>query len=117
MNDAPPFLFVTCQVGAERAVKAELARAWPAFRFAFSRPGFLTFKLPADHGLAEDFALGSVFARAYGFSLGSVPEGPPEEMARHVWRLAGERSIERAARVVARCGGGRAPRLRAEPVA
>lgn len=66
------FLFVTCQVGAEGAVKGEIARRWPEFRFSFSRPGFLTFKLPADHGLAEDFDLESVFARAYGFSLGAA---------------------------------------------
>ena len=45
----PSFLFVTCQAGAERAVKAELARRWPDFRLAFSRKGFLTFKLPEEH--------------------------------------------------------------------
>ncbi|MCE5269313.1 MAG: hypothetical protein LLG00_15660 [Planctomycetaceae bacterium] len=69
------FLFVTCQIGAEGAVKTEIGRRWPAFRFAFSRPGFLTFKLPAAHGLAADFDLESVFARAYGFSLGLVKAG------------------------------------------
>ena len=69
----PDFLFLTCQIGAEKAVKEEIARRWAGFRFAFSRPGFLTFKLPPDHGLAEDFDLESVFARAYGFSLGGVP--------------------------------------------
>ena len=50
----PDFLFVTCQIGFERAVKREVAGGWPAFRFAFSQPGFLTFKLPPDHGLADD---------------------------------------------------------------
>ncbi len=35
----PDFLFVTCQIGAEGAVKGELGRRWPGFRFAFSRPG------------------------------------------------------------------------------
>jgi 23S rRNA (cytidine2498-2'-O)-methyltransferase len=68
----PDFLFVTCQIGAEGALKRELARREPVLRLAFSRPGFLTFKLPADHGLTDDFDLGSVFARAYGFSLGQV---------------------------------------------
>ncbi len=68
----PDFLFVTCQIGAEGAVKGELGRRWPEFRFAFSRPGFLTFKLPPGHGLAGDFDLEAVFARAYGFSLGPV---------------------------------------------
>ena len=77
----PDFLFVTCQIGAEQAVKGELARRWPGFRFAFSRPGFLTFKLPDEHGLADDFDLESVFARAYGFSLGSVTGQTSEELA------------------------------------
>src|SRR5271166_1389512 len=66
------FLFVTCQVGAEKAVKGEVAQRWPDFRFAFSRPGFLTFKLPEQTFLAPDFNLSAVFARAYGFSLGKV---------------------------------------------
>jgi 23S rRNA (cytidine2498-2'-O)-methyltransferase len=64
-------LFVTCQVGAEAAVKQELARNWPEFRFAYSRPGFLTFKLPTDF-VSDDFDLNSVFARAYGFTLGKA---------------------------------------------
>jgi 23S rRNA (cytidine2498-2'-O)-methyltransferase len=69
------FVFVTCQVGAERAVKGEVAQRWPEFRFAFSRPGFLTFKLPEQQFLAPDFNLSSVFARSYGFSLGKVSAG------------------------------------------
>jgi 23S rRNA (cytidine2498-2'-O)-methyltransferase len=68
----PKFLFVTCQVGAEVTVKNELARNWPEFRLAYSRPGFLTFKLPAGFEVANDFALDSVFARAHGFTLGKV---------------------------------------------
>ncbi|HEV2972274.1 MAG TPA: SAM-dependent methyltransferase [Pirellulales bacterium] len=40
----PDFIFATCQIGAEPALKAEVARDWPALRFAYSRPGFLTFK-------------------------------------------------------------------------
>jgi 23S rRNA (cytidine2498-2'-O)-methyltransferase len=83
------FLFVTCQVGAEAAVKRELARDWPEFRFAYSRPGFLTFKLPAGHALAEDFDLGSVFARAYGFSLGRVTGVDDAARARAFWELVG----------------------------
>jgi 23S rRNA (cytidine2498-2'-O)-methyltransferase len=66
------FFFATCQVRAEAALKAEISRRWPGFRFSFSRPGFLTFRLPGDHGLALDFDPRSVFARAWGFSLGTV---------------------------------------------
>jgi 23S rRNA (cytidine2498-2'-O)-methyltransferase len=89
------FLFVTCQVGAEKALKEELARHWPAFRLAFSRPGFLTFKLPDGHGLAADFDLESVFARAYGFSLGAISGKTQEELAAAAWNLCKGRTIQR----------------------
>jgi 23S rRNA (cytidine2498-2'-O)-methyltransferase len=76
-------------------VKSELARRWPALRFSYSRPGFLTFKLPPDHSLAADFDLESVFARAYGFSLEKVVGEDLDGMAGDVWRVWGERPIER----------------------
>lgn len=90
----PGFLFTTCQVGAEAALKHELARLWPSFRFAFSRPGFLTFKLPEGHGLADDFDLRSVFARASGFSIGRVSGTNPDELARNAWHLFGSRPAQ-----------------------
>ena len=77
----PSFLFITCQVGAEPAVKHELSLLHPDFRFAYSRPGFLTFKLPPRHGLKDDFELGAVFARAYGFSLGKVEGASVDDLA------------------------------------
>ncbi len=89
------FLFLTCQVGAEPTVKRELARLWPDFRIAYSRPGFLTFKLPAGHALADDFDLGSVFARAYGFSVGKVSGENPAAMAEQVWQTWGDRAVDR----------------------
>jgi 23S rRNA (cytidine2498-2'-O)-methyltransferase len=90
----PNFIFVNCQVGAEAALKAEIARKWPAFRFAFSRPGFLTYKLPTGAALADDFDLHSVFARAYGFSLGKAEGETLEQRAAEVWKLAGEQQFE-----------------------
>lgn len=95
MPDQPQFLFMTCQVGAEPTLKLEMARYRPNFRFAYSRPGFLTFKLPEKHHLAEDFELHSVFARAYGFSLGkvAVDEDPAAAVA-EVWHLAGDRQFK-----------------------
>lgn len=89
------FLFVVCQVGAEKAVREEVTRRWKAFRFAFSRPGFLTFKLPPDHGLDGDFDLESVFARAYGFSLGGVEGQTAEELATEIWQLGKGRTFQR----------------------
>lgn len=90
----PNFIFVTCQRGAEPAIKTELARKWPAFRFAFSRPGFLTFKLPPAAMLADDFDLHSVFARAYGFSLGKVEGETLDQRAAAVWKLAAEQQFD-----------------------
>lgn len=90
MPASPQFLFVTCQVGAEAAVKQELARDWPAFRFAYSRPGFLTFKLPVD-ALPDNFDLRSVFARAHGFTLGKVTGESVEALCRSARDVVGER--------------------------
>ncbi len=93
-HERPAFLFVTCQVGAERALKSEIARLRPGFHFAYSRPGFVTFKLPAEHGLGDDFELNAVFARAHAFSLGEVSAADVAERAAAVWRLGGNRPLE-----------------------
>ncbi|MEN6452371.1 MAG: SAM-dependent methyltransferase [Thermoguttaceae bacterium] len=97
----PDFLFVTCQIGAEGAVKAELGRRWPQFRFAFSRPGFLTFKLPPGNDLPGDFDLDAVFARSYGFSLGAIKadelaaDATPDHLAAATWKAAAGRTYQR----------------------
>ncbi len=91
----PGFIFVTCQIGAETAVKAELARDWPALRLAFSRPGFLTFKIADEIALDERCLLGSVFARAAALSLGKTSADALDERARSVWQIAAERKLDR----------------------
>jgi 23S rRNA (cytidine2498-2'-O)-methyltransferase len=75
-------------VGAESAVKADVGRQWPESRFAFSRPGFLTFKLPAALAETETPPLRSVFARAVGWSLGKVEGASAVELADAAWTLA-----------------------------
>jgi 23S rRNA (cytidine2498-2'-O)-methyltransferase len=87
-------LFATCQVGAEQSRKAEVALLWPLFHFAFSRPGFLTFKLPGDHDLADDFDLKSVFARAHGFSISSLSVADLPAGSQEFWNIAGRRPYE-----------------------
>ncbi|MBN2216192.1 MAG: SAM-dependent methyltransferase [Pirellulales bacterium] len=89
------FLYVTCQVGAERAVKGEMSRRHADARPAFARPGFLTFKLPSSQELADDLKLRCAFARSHGFSLGPVRGTDPESMAAEAWKLVGERSCRR----------------------
>lgn len=83
-SDAPQFLFACCQCGAQATLKQEIQRTWPQLRFAYSRPGFVTFKNVSDQPLPIDLELKSVFARTYGFSLGRVEATDPEELARHV---------------------------------
>jgi 23S rRNA (cytidine2498-2'-O)-methyltransferase len=90
----PSFIFITCQVGAEPAVKNEIARKWPLFRFAYSRPGFITFKIPVGAALADDFDLHSVFARSYGFSLGKVTGESLAEKVEQTWKLAEGREFD-----------------------
>ena len=113
MDEKPRFLFCTCQIGAEKALKGELARRSGELRFAFSRPGFLTFKLPPKMELANDFRLRSVFARSYGFSTGkaeiSIPEADSDssgldspgsgvnidDLATLVWQIAPSMDFQR----------------------
>ena len=95
MIEHPKFVMVTCQVGAESAVKNEVARHWPDFRFAYSRPGFVTFKLPDLYELPDDFKLRSIFARAHAFSLGKATGGDLDELAAQAWRVLGERPVAR----------------------
>ena len=83
MEDSQKFLFFTCQVGAEGVLKAELARLRPEIRFAFSRPGFLTYKVPPRLDLPENFRLRAVFARSYGFAVGKASLAADE-----VWKIA-----------------------------
>jgi 23S rRNA (cytidine2498-2'-O)-methyltransferase len=92
---AAAFLFATCQIGAEGALKEEWKRLLPTARFAYSRPGFLTFKLPADHGLDQALRLPTVFARTWGFSLGKVEAELPEALAEQFWRLAAAERFDR----------------------
>jgi 23S rRNA (cytidine2498-2'-O)-methyltransferase len=83
------FVFVAAQAGAERPLKTEIAREHPDLRFAFSRPGFVTFRSP-DEIAAGERTLRSVFARTWGYSLGNVGGADDVELARDAWRLVAE---------------------------
>ena len=67
-----------CQAGAEASLKSEVQCGWPDFRPAFSRPGFVTFKLPVDVVKLPDYDLRSTFARCWGFSLGMAADNIDE---------------------------------------
>lgn len=95
MADESRFIYATCQVGAEPALKHEMAQRWPDFRFAYSRPGFLTFKIPADTKVYSDFDLDCVFARSAGHSLGKAVAENEDALIEAVWKAWGDRPIRR----------------------
>ncbi len=84
---SPQFLFAVCQRGAELALKREIAAGPIDARPAFSRPGFVTFKLDAPCEKSEQFQLPAVFARTFGFSLGKIQGDRAGVMAQKVWQL------------------------------
>ncbi len=61
-----------------------MARRQPSLRFAFSRPGFVTFRDAED----SQPALRSPFARTWGNSLGKVAGTDTADLARNFWKLA-----------------------------
>mgnify|MGYP002136198309 CR=1 FL=1 len=70
---SPKFYFATCQVGAEKAMKAEILKEFPHLNFAFSRPGFITFKeKEGDH--EEITQTKSIFARLWGTVVGQAKD-------------------------------------------
>ena len=83
----PQFLFAVCQCGAEQALKNEIAAGPIDARPAFSRPGFVTFKLGDEIAEPEQLQLPSTFARTFGFSLGKVQGDSTTELAKAVWSL------------------------------
>jgi 23S rRNA (cytidine2498-2'-O)-methyltransferase len=82
------FIFAATRAGAERALKNELAREHPDLKLAFSRPGFVTFRLPESP--RGELALRSVFARTWGYSLGKAVGTDDVELARAAWKLMAE---------------------------
>ena len=84
----PEFIFTTCQAGAEAVLKQEILREWPTFKLAYSRPGFLTFKVGPDADVSAGFDLRSTFARSYGISFGKVQGASMPERVFHATMLA-----------------------------
>lgn len=66
-TESPNFAFVACSPATVTLCKREIARHQPDWLPAFSRPGFLTWKVPATWG--PQSALNSLFARTWGLSL------------------------------------------------
>lgn len=83
----PQFLYTVCQCGAELALKQEIAAGPAKARPAYSRPGFVTFKLDEPCQNPDQFIFPSTFARAHGFCLGKAIGQSTNELAQQVWDL------------------------------
>lgn len=79
----PDFVFATCLPGLEPAVKLEVARERPELRFAYSRPGLITFK--AQGTVAPGDVPGSTFAHVWGKAIGAARD--PAEAAHQLQYL------------------------------
>ncbi|MEM6330718.1 MAG: hypothetical protein AAF790_10760, partial [Planctomycetota bacterium] len=90
--------YFCCQPGAEPALKQEVAADAAGLLLGFSRPGFVTFKLPEPATISPDplarvVLPRPVFARTQGLSLGKIAgagDGSTEPatldgFARRVW--------------------------------
>ena len=68
-----PFLFLTCQAGMESSIKQEVPRSFKGAKFAFSRRGILTFRLPEPIS-QDDLQIGNslLLARTIGLSIGGI---------------------------------------------
>jgi 23S rRNA (cytidine2498-2'-O)-methyltransferase len=71
------FAFATCAAGVEPALKLDVARARPELRFAYSRPGLVTFR--SSGTIVPEDPPGSPFAHVWGRSLGAA--GDPASAA------------------------------------
>ncbi|MGL4514862.1 MAG: SAM-dependent methyltransferase [Lacipirellulaceae bacterium] len=88
------FAYCVCQPGAEPALKHEVAARLEGWKFAFSRPGFVTFKLPAPQSVERFEPVRLTFARAMGLSFARLPASPTlGELAQSVWELEQVRSL------------------------
>ena len=92
-SESVPFIFVICQNGAESATKLEIMRNHTNLKLAFSRPGFITFKVDPENRLPERFTLKSTLARTYGWSLGKTSG---EEASELVVEVAGQAKFAEA---------------------
>ena len=82
------FLFAACQPGSEAALKGDVARRHSHLRFAFSRPGFVTFRVAEDAAEDSSPTVRSPFARTWGHSLGKVTGADSAEIAHEFWASA-----------------------------
>jgi 23S rRNA (cytidine2498-2'-O)-methyltransferase len=70
-NPKAQFILISCQPGAESALKQETANRYPNLKLAYSRPGFVTFKNSGE-AFTPSFVLESFFAQSFAISVGKA---------------------------------------------
>jgi hypothetical protein len=63
------FVYTTCKKGFEKLLKCEIQTLNPTLKFAFSRPGLITWKQPEDAAFDSFDSSGSIFMRSHGQSV------------------------------------------------
>ena len=87
-----PFVMVCCHHGAEQPLKKDaLVQGW---RFAFSRPGFVTFKHESTDGNPP--ALAGVFARTVSWSLGRIVSDHTNDLADQLIGILDSARVEKS---------------------
>jgi 23S rRNA (cytidine2498-2'-O)-methyltransferase len=71
---SPRYYYSLCQTGAEKAMRDEILSEFPDLRFAFSRPGFVTFKQKDEGGGEWIESTRSVFSRVFGTTVGQAKD-------------------------------------------
>ncbi|MBL7664061.1 MAG: hypothetical protein JNM93_02920 [Bacteriovoracaceae bacterium] len=66
------YFFAITNIGNEKLLKTEMEFRYPSWKFAYSRPGFLTYVGPEN----DDFPTELMMARVWGESKGKVKEFP-----------------------------------------
>lgn len=72
------FIYTIVNVGSEKLLKEEISIKYPHLKFAYSRPGYITFKDTTEN-FNIDTQLNLIFARSYGLSLGKFSKEEVEE--------------------------------------
>ena len=87
------YIYCSCQNGAQHVLKDEILSVWPTFRLAFSRPGFVTFKVPDDFpaNSLPTLNLKSTFARTSGIGLGKITD---DDQTKMIQQLVAELPLE-----------------------
>lgn len=75
-----PFVFITCQYQTENLIKGWMQSSVPQAKFAFSRPGLLTFKIEGQTMVAAEALPRCPFIRSFGWS-GEMISGTLDEVA------------------------------------